>query len=254
MKMKHKYYSWDIKTIVEVDSTMNEINKLANAGADPGLVLVAESQTLGRGRQGRKWVSPKGNLYCSMLISPPLNKELPNSVLAFVAGISVVEAIVDITSGAVCPNLKWPNDIIVSGKKIAGILIEGKSVGSSIISYFIGIGVNLKSHPKNLKSISTDIFSISGLNITSTQTVKKIIERIDVWLFRMESEGFEIIRKRWLDLSIKIGSNIKVNTSDITIHGIFKGLSLDGSLLLQTQQGNIINILSGDVSQVEKNE
>ena len=125
--------------------------------------------------------------------------------MAFVTGISEAEAIADITSGTIFPKLKWPNDILISGKKVSGVLIEGTSIGCSIIRYCIGIGVNLKSHPEYLKNISTDIYSVTGVTVRPLQMLKKIIERMDIWLLRMENEGFTVIRERWLELSIKIG-------------------------------------------------
>jgi len=216
---------WEIKQFNEVSST----NTLART-MPIGTVVMAEAQTAGRGRYGRVWQSPIGNLYASFVFP---NTDKLQKYLSFMTGLALAESLPEFDV-----HLKWPNDVLLDGKKLAGVLLE--TVEDKII---VGIGVNLVSSPT--KNVLYPTTHLGGL-LSPIALVKRLIIQYDAVLSILEKKGFEKIKQRWLDLAQNVGEIISVHLPDQELVGIFKGINNDGALILKTTQ-KTYKIMAGDV-------
>jgi len=223
----------------KLGSTSDEARRLAAEGAPHGTVVHADEQTAGRGRMAHAWFSPPGNLYVSILLrtgqSPARTSEL--SFLTALAVADTVEALLPRQTRAM---LKWPNDVLVSGAKIAGILLE--QVDDATI---VGIGLNVLEAPSNAAYKTTTIVANGG--IASVDGARDILlgqfgRHLSVW----RAEGFTPIREQWLGRSYPIGAAIRASSAGKPVAGHFAGLDLDGALLLDTPQGRQ-RLVAGDV-------
>ncbi len=194
-------------------------------------VVVACSQSGGRGRYGRVWESPVGNLYLWAGVGD-YGAQTP--LLAFVVGVAVAEALSNYSV-----RLKWPNDVLLNGRKMAGILLEKTDDCRTII----GIGVNVSSCPTEGMLYKT---ACLGKGISITEVEKRILESLDRNLTLFEVKGFNCIRERWLTYAIGLGECITVRLPDKQVSGIFKELSPDGALVLATSDKTCL-ITAGDV-------
>lgn len=194
-------------------------------------VVVAKHQSGGRGRYGRVWESPVGNLYLSAVVGD-YGAQTP--LLAFVVGVAVAEALSDYSV-----RLKWPNDVLLNGRKIAGILLEKADDCRTII----GIGVNVASCPTEGMLYET---ACLGEGIFIAEVEKRILKSLHKNLTLFETKGFDDIRKQWLMYAIGLGEYITVRLPDKQISGTFKELSPDGALVLATSDKTCF-ITAGDV-------
>lgn len=230
--------SSNVRTVAETGSTNADMAALAAAGAPEGSWLRAERQTAGRGRQGRPWVSPPGNLYASTLIRPRTS-DLPAPTLALVAAVALHEAVSVFHGGAV---LKWPNDLLLGGAKLSGILLEGAA--DAVV---IGFGVNLAHHPA-LADRPTTSLAAHGVPIEPAVFLDVLADAFGRWLERWRGEGLGSIRARWLDRAHPSGTALTVRLPDGgTIDGLFDGLDLDGALLLRLAGGERRVVHAADV-------
>lgn len=212
--------------------------ELARAGVDEGTWLRAERQTAGRGRQGRDWVSPAGNLYASTLVrlrpSDP-----PPATLALVAAVALQEAV---AAFGVIAQLKWPNDLLVDGAKLSGILLE--RVENAVI---VGIGVNLAQCPEGLERAATRL-SAYGPAPDPQAFAETLAESFARWLARWRGEGLSVVRERWLARAHVPGTALTARLADGSAQdGLFDGLSADGALILRLADGSRHVIHAGDV-------
>ena len=223
----------------KIGSTNDEARRLAREGAPHGTVVHADEQTAGRGRLTHKWFSPAGNLYVSILLrtGQPANRTAELSFLAALAVADTVEALLPRQTRAM---LKWPNDVLVSGAKIAGILLE--QVDDAVV---MGIGLNVLEAPGNAAYKTTTIVANGG--IASVDGARDILlAGLGRYLAVWRAEGFAPIREQWLGRSYPIGAAIRVNVEGQPMAGHFAGLDVDGALLLDTPQGRR-RIVAGDV-------
>ncbi|WP_158927396.1 biotin--[acetyl-CoA-carboxylase] ligase [Acidisphaera sp. S103] len=223
----------------KIGSTNDEARRLAQEGAPHGTVVHADEQTAGRGRMAHKWFSPAGNLYISILLrtGEPANRTAELSFLAALAVADTVEALLPRQTRAM---LKWPNDVLVSGAKIAGILLE--QVDDAVI---MGIGLNVLEAPSNVAYKTTTIVANGG--IASVDGARDILlGRLGSHLAVWRIDGFAPIREQWLGRSYPIGAAIRANAGGQPVAGHFAGLDADGALLLDTPQGRH-RIVAGDV-------
>lgn len=224
-----------------VGSTQVEAFELAERGAPDRTVVVAEHQTSGRGRRGRSWTDEPGtSLLVSIILRPSLAvAELP--MLSYVAAVAVADALESVA--ALRPQLKWPNDVLIGDRKIAGILLESR-VGPAAATVVIGIGVNLnqRSFPAELAERATSVALETGRVANPHEALAALLAAIDTWRRRLETEGFGPVRGRWLALSSTIGRQV-------TVHGHAGravGLDLDGALLLEDAAG-VRRVLAGGI-------
>lgn len=226
-----------IRAVAETGSTNQDLLAEAAAGAREGVWLRADQQTAGRGRLGRQWVSPVGNLYASTIVRP-LAGDPPAASLALVAAVAL-EQVASAYAGANRLQLKWPNDVMAAGAKLAGILLE-----ASTDVVVIGFGVNLAHHPDLADRAATSLTAIGGSAPTPAAFLVDLSESFARWLARWRSEGFEPVRQAWLARAHPIGSALSTGDGE----GLFDGLDRDGALLLRRADGRVETIRAGDVA------
>ncbi|WP_079246977.1 biotin--[acetyl-CoA-carboxylase] ligase [Sphingomonas turrisvirgatae] len=228
-----------IRTVAETGSTNADMLALAQAGASEGSWLRAERQTGGKGRQGRVWESPAGNFYASTLVRlRPTDP--PPATLALVAAVALEEAVGVFLPGRA--QLKWPNDLLIDGAKLSGILLE--RVGDAVV---IGIGVNL-AHAPDLPDRPAISLAAQGAPAGPATFADVLAEAFSRWLNRWRGEGLDPIRHRWLAAAHPTGTALTANLPDgETIDGLFDGLSHDGALILRLASGERRVIHAGDV-------
>ena len=229
-----------------IGSTNQEALDLARAG-DPGpLWVVADIQTRGRGRTGRGWCSPSGNLHATLLLVDPCEaRVLPQ--LGFVAGVALARALHAIAGADRGLALKWPNDMLYDGAKLAGILVEALSTSAGAVSAAMGFGVNCESHPADLVYPATHLTAIVGPSGTRDLLLSTLSANIpgvlDLWA---RGTGFAAIRAEWLRHALPIGSALAVTRPDGRYKGKFKTVDADGRLILETNSG-VLTVEAGDV-------
>ncbi len=234
-----------------VDSTNSVAFKLAQDGAVHGEVVVAEEQTDGKGRRGRAWVSPPGkNLYCSIVLKP----ELPPSraaELTLVAAVALAETLRD---AGVKAEIKWPNDVQVGGKKIAGILTELSADTEKVHFVVVGIGVNLNCEADDLspelRETATSLKVARGQRVLRALFTAALWTRFEAWLDRHVSEGFGPVREAWRTLSATLGQEVLVKSEAKELRGIAEDIDENGALLIKKSDGSLERVLAGDVEQV----
>jgi len=224
----------------ELGSTNDEAKRLAQSRPIGKFVLSAKKQTSGRGRYGRAWTSMSGNLFMSLLTSP----ELPIEIFAqssFVAAISVHEALSSIIKDHQV-SLKWPNDVLVDGAKIAGILLE------SIDEYLIvGIGVNVKRHPVIADRHTTSFTKLKYSDISADLVMDLIMQSFEYYYKVWMHDGFESIRHEWLLRAHKAGTVITINDGKVRLSGEFMDIDHMGSIRIKLTTGEIHTMSAGEV-------
>jgi BirA family biotin operon repressor/biotin-[acetyl-CoA-carboxylase] ligase len=223
----------------KIGSTNDEGRRMAAEGAPHGTVVHADEQTAGRGRLSHNWFSPPGNLYLSIVLRTG-EPDARTAELSFLAALAVADTVEALLPRQIRAVLKWPNDVLVNGAKIAGILLEQADDAT-----IMGIGLNVLEAPSNLAYKTTTIVANSG--IASVDGARDILlGRLGVHLANWRADGFAPIRERWLNRSYPIGAAIRANAGDQPVAGHFAGLDLDGALLLDTPQGRQ-RIVAGEI-------
>jgi BirA family transcriptional regulator, biotin operon repressor / biotin---[acetyl-CoA-carboxylase] ligase len=230
-------------------STNSEALTLARVGERGPLWITAERQSAGRGRRGRSWTSEHGNLFASLLLTDPAPAEhWPE--LAFVAALAVHDAVADLAE-TLKPQLaiKWPNDVLLAGRKFAGILIEGEGAKEGAVA--VGIGVNCTSHPKDTGFPATDL-GAAGEKISAAKLFRalsvKMLGRLAQW---NRGEHFSTIRTDWLARVAGLGDVLRVRLADREVSGRFEGIDDAGRLVLLLVEGGREVIAAGDVIALE---
>lgn len=227
-----------------LDSTNDTAKSLARNAAAHGLTVWARAQHAGRGRQGREWVSPPGNLYMSVVLRPRI-PAIRLGELSFVAAVAVAEAIALSVADPALVSLKWPNDILVDGAKAAGILLESE-IGSGGVDWVVcGIGVNLVSAPDGLPYRAAALADF-GRPIDSVTMLGTLLRCLSASLHIWVEGGFEPIRDNWRRLGHRPGDRLTVRQGDELLDGRFIDLDKDGGMLVETSTGRV-TIAAGDV-------
>jgi len=228
-----------------IGSTNDELKRLAREGAGEGLVVTAERQTAGRGRRGRAWMSPLGNLYASVLLRPQC-RAATAAQLGFVAALGITDAIKALAP-TIMPRCKWPNDVLIDGKKVCGILLETEMAGGHVPDFvIIGLGVNLVSAPQDTPYAATSLVEEGASGIAPRTMVTTFIHRFAAWLTVWRDQGFGSIREAWLTRVAGLGEEILVRLERDTLSGRFMDLDNDGALLID-QAGHSRRIAAGEV-------
>lgn len=231
-------------------STNADAFRLAEDGAVEGTVVTADSQTAGKGRRGRVWSSPEGvNLYCSVVLRPPI---MPHKApqLTFLSAVAVARAIEATTT--LKPEIKWPNDLLIAGKKVAGLLNEMSAETDRINFVILGIGVNLNmagdQFPDDLRHPATSILLESGSKVARKFFAGVMLNELDKLYGDFLTFGFGPARQEWQQRCNANGRKVAVSDSGTDVaRGMFAGIDEDGALLVKTATGGIERILSGDV-------
>jgi BirA family biotin operon repressor/biotin-[acetyl-CoA-carboxylase] ligase len=218
----------------EVDSTMLTLKELALSGCDINTAVWAKKQNSGRGRHGREWSSPEGNLYISFLREAEDKKNQNIFAPVFIVAI------------AIATSIKWPNDILINKSKIAGILIENIHLLDNSNVLNIGFGINIVSNPTNTLYPSTNL-NVQGVNTNSKDVIKIFFKNLKILEEIYIRKGINEIYKMWGLLAHKIGEPISVKIGEKKIFGNFNGLNKDGGLLILDDTGIEKVVMAGDV-------
>ncbi len=233
-----------------LDSTNEEARRLAEGGASHGAVIWAKRQTAGRGRMGREWVSAEGNLFVSILLSPDADLQTC-SELSFLAAVAVSETLEGILTDEEGLRCKWPNDVLLDDKKIAGILLESfvapDEQGKPRQWVVVGVGVNVESYPEHVMFPATCL-KAAGVEIISAKIVLSrfiynFIHRYDAWV----KKGFKEVHGEWMGRAAHLGRPIEVIVGDARHEGVFDGIDQAGRLRLRKTNGGQLTITAGDV-------
>lgn len=242
---------WDLISLDSIDSTNAEAMRRAEAGARTPSWVWARRQTAGRGRQGKTWVSEPGNLYCSALLEMALAPQALTQ-LSFVAGLAVHSAahccLADV-SRPLDLTLKWPNDLLLNGNKISGILLEStvRPGGSAVVT--VGIGLNVGHSPQaETLPYAAGSLATAGASAGLEEALEHLADAFAHWLAVWnEAAGFEAVRDAWMERAHGLGTQVTVNVPDECLVGRFEGLDYDGAMILETDGGAKRRILAGDL-------
>ncbi len=231
----------------EIDSTNTEAKRRAAEGCANKSVFWAKTQTKGRGRHTRSWISDNGNLFVSVLIKNMVDEE-KLAQLSIIAAIAIGECIADIAPGDCDVKYKWPNDVLLNGRKVVGILLEsGIYQGTRWV--VMGTGVNVDSHPPDSEVMypASDLKHY-GIEINSADLLSAYLHKLDTSLTPWQNNEIEKLMGIWRDRMAGLGQRIQIQLAEPQrISGIFKELSSEGAILLQTDEGELRQIISGDV-------
>ena len=217
-----------------VGSTNEEAKTLAQSGAQAGTVVWARQQVAGKGRHGRTWASPPGNLYLS-IIQRPDRSPADAPQLGFAAGVALADAINRLSDVPVA--LKWPNDLLINGKKASGILLESAAHADGRLAWVvIGTGVNVERSPPDIQGVTS--LHEEGARLSVEDLLTTFLERLYWHVGQWQTQGFAPIREQWLTFAPAPGTETRVRLPDGEVIGRFSGIDERGSLLLETDGGS----------------
>jgi BirA family biotin operon repressor/biotin-[acetyl-CoA-carboxylase] ligase len=230
-----------------VSSTNDVARELAVSGEAEGVCVIAREQTAGRGRQGRSWSSPPGEgLYLSLILRPQ-GSAVESATITLAAAVAVAETLrLEFHTNA---DIKWPNDVLVNGRKICGILVEAAIEGNSLQYAVMGIGVNIaqRAFPQQIGDIATSLFLETGRTVLPEEFAKAMLPRIQHWYETAISQAERLIA-RWEELSSTAhGCPVSVESPDGSVEGMTRGLTATGALIVETSTGERREIVSGEV-------
>jgi BirA family biotin operon repressor/biotin-[acetyl-CoA-carboxylase] ligase len=238
----------------EIGSTNDEAFRLGLAGAPEGTALIANSQSAGKGRMQRVWHSPAGsNIYTSIILRPKITPARAPQI-SILAGVAVAEVL-----ESYCPDmikLKWPNDVLIDGKKVCGILSQMKTAVSEIDFIVLGIGINVNisysQFPKEICILATSLAIETDREISRQELIISLYENLAKWYKYLLKDGFDRIKEKWLSLSPMIGKPVQVMFQEEAVSGKAIGLDEDGSLILLTAGNKELKVSAGDATIVNR--
>lgn len=226
-------------------STMDIAMQLGLKGLPEGTIVIAETQTRGRGRLGRGWFSPKyKGIYLSLILRP---KILPtkSTILTFLAAVSILEAIKEIT--AVEAQIKWPNDILLYNKKLGGILTESNAEMDKVNFIVIGIGLNVNNEKKALINGATSLKEKTKSNTNRIILLQEILRRIEANYLLFQKKGATAIVEKWRQYNVTLGKRVKIYCQDTLLEGQAQDIDVDGGLILRKDSGVMEKVMAGDI-------
>jgi len=231
-----------------VASTNDVAREMAASDAPEGTCVVAREQTAGRGRQGRTWASPPGEgLYVSVILRPTI-RAAESPVLTLAAAVAVAETLK--LDFEVTADIKWPNDVMASGRKICGILVESAIERDRLQYAVMGIGLNVaqREFPDEISAVATSLLIETGRSVTQDDVLNRLLERLRRWYEIAVTEPSTVLA-RWEELSsFARGCAVRVESSDWSIEGVTRGLASTGALRVELANGEIREVFSGEVS------
>ena len=238
---------YGLKTFDVIDSTNEEAKRLAAAGEPGPIWISAARQTAGRGRRGRSWESPTGNLSATLMLRPtrPAGE---CAQLSFAAAIAACDMLQHFAPAAAL-RVKWPNDVLADGRKLVGILLESASkAGESVPDYLaIGIGANLATHPEGLEYPVTSLKALGATVPTADDALLHLAANFAQWYDRWAADGFAALRDAWLARAQGLGSRIRARLATEETTGVFEGIDATGALILREDGGAVRHISAGEV-------
>lgn len=237
----------------QLASTNLTAMELGEAGALEGLVVISDQQSAGKGRLGRRWESPAGvNLYLSILLRPVMPPwEVPR--LTFLSAVAAARALREVTGLKI--DVKWPNDLLVNGRKIAGLLNEMSAESDAVHHVVLGLGLNVNmtsdQFPTDLRYPATSVWLEKGTLTARLDVAVALLEHFDRLYEEFRQSGMEPIRRAWQELFVLMEKPVRVETGQASLVGVVAGIDEEGALLLRLPDGKIEKVLAGDVLPVE---
>jgi BirA family transcriptional regulator, biotin operon repressor / biotin---[acetyl-CoA-carboxylase] ligase len=235
----------------EVDSTNTVLRDLAQAGATDGTVVLAESQRQGRGRLGQEWFSPNGvNLYASVLFRDRLRPR-EAALFSLVAGLALADTIKEL---GLYPAIKWPNDVLLERKKVAGSLTECATRGEAVDFLVLGVGVNLNVDSASLRAAlgaaaagATSLAAVTGHEIDRNAFAASYLNHLEAWVFRYRKEGAAPVLSAWRDHDILTGRRVAVRGTGPGFDGRVLGVNDDGQLVVEDSLGTRHRVVAEEI-------
>lgn len=248
-KMRTQFIGRSIFFSRKVSSTNDWAKQLAAQGTPEGTVVIAATQTHGRGRLDRKWISPMGGLWFSVILKPEVNVA-KIAHLTFVTSLAVAECLKDLYGLKV--ETKWPNDVTIGGRKICGILGETSSTGEKATFVILGVGVNVnfdteKIFPQSIRLTTTSIQKELGRKVDLETMLKALLERLEKTLDLYVNEGFMPVLSEWKKYAFFLGEEVEVVDQENKIKGTAYDVAEDGALVLRSEDGSLRRIFAGDL-------
>ena len=246
-KLNTRYIGKEIHYFREVDSTNEVAKKLAREGAPEGTIIIAESQSRGKGRRGKKWISPLGGAWLSIILRPntlPINAPQ----LTFIAGVAAAQTIKD--EYGLDAGIKWPNDVLIDKKKVCGVLTEISTEIDTIDYIVTGIGIDANIDvnllPPELRDTTTSIKSELDHDISRMILVQKFLGNFETMYDEFNKGNFQEILRKWRQLSKTIGRQVEIRKGTEFIRGEAVGVNSKGALILELEDGTLQKIISGE--------
>jgi BirA family biotin operon repressor/biotin-[acetyl-CoA-carboxylase] ligase len=234
---------WRVQVLGTTPSTQDLVRSMADTGEPEGLAVQALQQTSGRGRHGNLWSSPMGNLYLSVLLRPAARPDKA-AQMAFVAALALSDAIDEVIEEGHAKTLKWPNDVLIDGKKVSGILLETKIDNHGRVDYLIiGTGVNIFAPPEGAASLDAIKKERLAVNTFRDIYLDKLAYHYKAW----QDKGFAQIRTAWLKQAHGIGQTMKIRLPESVFEGVFVGIDDNGALQADMGGGTIRTFTAGEV-------
>lgn len=231
-----------------VGSTNDEAKDRARSGSPERTVVWAKVQQTGRGRRGRAWASPEGNLYTSTILRPRATPAVA-AQMSFVASLAIAETAEAFLPPMAAVRCKWPNDVLVQGRKVAGILLESEASADGRLAWLVlGVGINLRYFPEGTEFAATSLAEEGAEHPEPAAALGVYAHKLAHWYARWQAEGFAPVRAAWLARAVNRGGPVVVRLSDRELAGTFVDLDSDGVLLLDRGDGGApVRIAAGDV-------
>ena len=246
-RLKTKFVGRRLYYYHRLATTMKTAKELAKKGTAEGTVIIADTQTAGRGRLGRTWLSPEGSLAISLILKPSLDN-LPQLVM--IASLAVVRTIKKVTG--LEAQIKWPNDILIKGKKVCGILIENEVKGDKVNFAIIGIGINVNFDPlvfPEIADIATSLSHELGATISKAALISTLLPELEQ--LYLETQAGAPVYREWQENMEMLGRWIQVKTGEAVEQGKAETVTENGSLILRHSDGSLAEIVAGDVTVIK---
>ncbi|PKL68648.1 MAG: biotin--[acetyl-CoA-carboxylase] ligase [Methanobacteriales archaeon HGW-Methanobacteriales-1] len=251
--LKTDYIGQNIHYFSEIDSTNNVAKKLAEEGAKEGTIIIAETQTRGRGRRGKQWISPAGGVWMSIILRPQIPpSEAPQ--LTLMTGVAVAETI---KKFGLDVGIKWPNDILIGSRKVCGILTEANAKFSTLDYVVVGIGidanVNTENFPSDIQKSATSLKKELNEDIRGPELVQEFLKIFEDTYNEFKEGSFPEILGEWRRMSKTIGSYVEVRKQlGKIVRGEAVGITNEGALILELDNGTLRKVISGECLHIEK--
>jgi BirA family biotin operon repressor/biotin-[acetyl-CoA-carboxylase] ligase len=239
--------TYELLHLETVDSTNEQARRLADQGVRVPHWIVADHQTAGRGRRGRVWDSPNGNLMTTLYLPVSLSPEEAGQ-LSFVAGLALQQTVAGYIGDAGAVSLKWPNDVLIDGAKVSGILLETASSRENRIDWLaIGMGLNLQEYPTDTPYPANSVKAVVGTAPSNLEAAHHLAENFDQFYRQWKTVGFASILMAWRQVAQNFGKHVAARLENETIEGIFVDIDGSGALILETFEGARHTISAADI-------
>jgi BirA family biotin operon repressor/biotin-[acetyl-CoA-carboxylase] ligase len=232
--------------LASISSTMDAARREAEDGAPHGMIVLADEQTSGQGRRGRRWVSPAGNLYVTIILRPAAWNARTLAIVAPLAACEAVEAVANVRAG-----IRWPNDVLIEGRKVAGVLIDVNFGRAGVDYALVGVGINVRLDPskhEEIRDVATSLAAESGEDVSRERLLASLLNRFER-LYASAGRD-DSVYDAWRARLETLGRQVRVQFGDQFDEGVAEDVDGDGNLLLRRADGSIVALAAGDVTLV----